>query len=265
MQWFRSSLLAANTTPSSEGVVSSPVPMASTTLTATVEQYSDFTNFSTLLIETAINEMVAQGSEDMSYRAAFTTDLIVRAEVDSLTAALRTTQLAYLSGLDIKNATARLAGVNVQPRDGGDWLMIAHPYVIYDLQADNSPGGWLDSKKYAEPSALLSGEVGRYHGTTVLQTTNVGTSGIAPNVLYNTYIFGRGGLGIVNLAGRGPSKVMDPKRQSFNINVIKGGPSPADPEGQIGAYVSYFFVFTAKVLDPVTPRYVIIQADSGVV
>ncbi len=57
-------------------------------------------------------------------------------------------------------------------------------------------------------------------------------------------------MGCVDLEGKGPSDVKDPARQRFKINVVNGGvPSIPDPEGVIGAAVSYNFVFTSVILD----------------
>jgi hypothetical protein len=64
--------------------------------------------------------------------------------------------------------------------------------------------------------------------------------------------------------------VTDPKRQRFNINVIKGEKNIYDPEGVIGAAVSYNYVFTAVVLEgPAgiggTYRFKTLEAPSSIV
>ena len=112
---------------------------------------------------------------------------------------------------------------------------------------------------------VLAGEVGEIAMCRLLTSTNVGTSGAAPNVLYYTYVMGKGGLGIVDLTGRGPDKVVDPQKERFKLNVVKGGPSPADPVGEIDMYVSYRFVFAAKTLDTTNFRFKIITADASVI
>jgi hypothetical protein len=78
-------------------------------------------------------------------------------------------------------------------------------------------------------------------------STNVLTQ-TTPN-RYRTYFFGKGGCACVDLEGRGPTDVRDPRKQRFNINVIPGQKQIADPEGVIGAAVSYNFVFTTVVLE----------------
>jgi N4-gp56 family major capsid protein len=263
VQWYRFNLLGANTTPSAEGVVGIPLPLSSSSFTATVEQYSDFTNLSTMLMDTTINDMVAQASEDMSYRAALSVDLTVRAEIEANTAAIQATQGVYFSAADINAAITFLKAANVQPREDGGWLAILHPYMTYDLLSDNTAGGFIDIAKYADPQRLISGEIGRIFNTRIVETTNVATA--AAGTKYHGYLFGRGGLGVVSLAGRGPNNVVDPRRSTFNVNVIKGSPSIYDPEGQIGAAVSYYYVMVAKNLDSTTPRFRIIEGDVSLV
>lgn len=261
VQWYRFNLLGANTTPSAEGVVGIPLPLGASSFTATVEQYSDFTNLSTLLIDTAINDMVAQAAEDMSYRAALSVDLTVRTEIESNTAALQQTQGTYFSASDINAAITFLKAANVQPRGDGGWMAILHPYMTYDLLSDNTAGGFVEIMKYADPNRFISGEIGRIFDTRIVETTNVVVTGGK----YHGYIFGRGGLGVVALAGRAPNNVTDPRRSTFNVDVIRGEKSIYDPEGQIGAAVSYFYVMAAKNMDTTTPRFRIVEADVSLV
>ena len=56
VQWFRYTLLPANTTPSAEGTVDAGLQLTTTTVSATVSEYSDFATISTLLDSTAIDE-----------------------------------------------------------------------------------------------------------------------------------------------------------------------------------------------------------------
>ena len=146
-----------------------------------------------------------------------------------------------------------------------------HPYVLYDLMSDNTAGGFIDVLKYNNASQLMdggtamSGEAGKMAGCRILKSTNVGSTGTAPQVKYYTYIVGKGAVGAIELSGSGPTTVRNPENQRFAINVIKGGPGPSDPEGMIGSYVSYRFVFVAKTLDSTTYRYRIVYSDSSII
>lgn len=265
LQMYRFALPGFNTTPAAEGYIPAPITQASTTISVTVEQYSDFMSSSALLEDTDINNTTDQMVDDLSYRASGSTDTIIRLEIDSNTAALKSTQGAFLSAQDYKAQVALLKGINVRPFSGTDFMDVHHPYVTYDVISDNTAGGFIDSLKYANGQQVLNGEIGRVGGVRLMESTNVGTSGTAPNVLYNTYIFGKGGVGICDLAGRGPDKVTDPQNQRFRTNVIKGGPSAPDPTGEIATYVSYRFVFAAKTLDTVNLRFAIVQCNASLI
>lgn len=276
VQWFRYTLFAANTNPASEGAVGAGLPLTSTTVSATVAEYADYITLSTLLQETAIDDISANAAEQLGYRAGITVDTIVQTELNSTTTPELNTLGATLAVTDIRRAIALLAGIDVRPKDGTDYVGIIHPYVLYDLKSDNTAGGFIDVMRYANPNVFLGAsggenfagqgyEAGKVEGCRLMKSTNVKTSGSAPNVLYYVYIVGKGAIGAVDLAGSGPSKVMDPEKQRFKINVIKGGPQIADPEGMIGAACSYRFVFVAKLLDTTNYRYKMIKADSSIV
>lgn len=265
MQWYRYSTLAANTTAATEGTVGTGLALTTTTVSATVSEYSDFISVSSLLDETAIDPIVANAATELGYRAALSVDTIVRTEINSsATPEINTLGSSATAG-DFRRAVALLGGLNVQPKMGDKFVGIIHPYVKYDLMSDNTAGGFIDVMKYANPQALVEGEIGEIAGVRLFETTNVRTSGTAPNVLYDCYVHGLGGVGAVDLAGSGPSKIADPTKQAFRINTVRGGPNTADPEGMIGAFVSYRYVFVTKILDSTNFRYRVIRADASLV
>jgi N4-gp56 family major capsid protein len=265
IQWFRRGLPAIDASPKPDGVIPNPVPQTANTLTSTVEEYGDFMSSSTLWDETNIDDAEVNGMvDDLSYQAAISADTIARLEVDSNTGSQVDTLGATLSAADFKAQTSIMKGINVRPYANGDFMSVNHPYVIYDLISDNSAGGFIDATKYQNGVAVLNGEIGKIGGCRIMESSNVGNDGTAaPNTKYFSYIFGNGAFGIVDLAGRGPSKITDPANQRFNLWVGKGGPAGWDPTGTIGSYVSYRFVFAAKTFDP--NRLRIIKADASLV
>jgi N4-gp56 family major capsid protein len=265
VQWFRRGLPSADVSPKADGYIPNPIPQSYNTLTSQVEEYADFMSSSSLWDETNIDDANVNGMiEDLSYQAAISADTIARLEVDSNTGSFVDTLGATLSANDFKAQRALLEGINVLPYSGGDFMSIIHPYVSYDLIADNTAGGFIDSLKYTAGTQVLNGEIGKVGGCRIMQSTNVGNDAVAaPNTKYYSYIFGNEAFGIVDLAGRGPTKVTDPMNQRFKLNVLKGGPNTADPTGTIGSIVSYRFVFAAKTLD--ANRLKIIKSDASLV
>jgi N4-gp56 family major capsid protein len=266
IQWYRFSISGTNTAPVSDGVIGSPIPLTSATTSTTVEEYNDHTSSSQLLEDTDIAQFVEEMVDFMSLRAALTLDTLARVEVDSNSSANTATQGAYFSAADVRANVVKLKALNILPWDGDSFMGIVHPYLEYDIMSDNTAGGFIDVMKYADPQRMVNGEIGKIHGTRIMSTTNVGTSGSAPNVLYNAYIFGKGGLLIADLMGSSPTHVIgDPNLQRFQTFVSKGGPSGFDPAGTIGTYVAYRFVTAFKTADTTNYRFKIVQADPSLV
>lgn len=268
VQWYRYSTLAANVLPSAEGVIGNPLTLTTTTVSATADQFSDSLSISRLLKTTAIDDIAANGARELSYRATISVDTIVRTEFDANTITNAGTVGTAFSRQDVVNAVSRLRAINVMPKDDGNFAGIIHPYITNDLMSDNTAGGFIELSKYTRNQSgeyPTNGEVGMCAGVRFFESTNVGTTGSAPNVLYNVYIIGKGAVGAVALAGNGPQNVVDPSKEMFKLNVINTDANPADPEGQIQTYVSYWFAFAVKTLDTTNLRYRYIQADASLV
>ena len=268
IQWYRFTAGVANTNPASDGVIGNPLSLASNTVSATVEEYNDHTSSSTLLEETDISPTVENMVANMSERGALTADTLARTEADSSVATTGVSTVgAYLSVADYKRNSIALAGLNIRPHTGQDYIVIQHPFVRYDVVSDNTAGGFIDAMKYTAGTQVLNGEIGRAGGCRILETTNVGTSGTAPSVLYYTYLFGYRPMGCVDLSGSGPSQITDLNNQRFQTLVSKGGPSGFDPAGTTGTYVAYRFVTAFKLLYTSNDQYrlKIIKADASLV
>lgn len=265
-QLYRFDLPAANTNPVVDGTINSAIPMASNTIVYTVEEYNDFTSTSRLYDETDISEEVKEMVEFMSYRGALTWDNILKAEFDSVTAAQVSPIGVYFASADIRRNVSALKGLNVSPREGG-FQAITHPYCAYDLCSDNTAGGFIDISKYAQPDKLLNGEIGKIHNTRVVESTNVTSSGSAPNVIYSTYIVGKKAVGKMSLAGSGPSGPSNPENMNFKLKISRSSESGSviDPAGTLGTFVAYRFVATAKNLGTDQTRFRRVDADTSVV
>lgn len=267
VQWYRFSVGTVDTNPAVDGVVGSPKALQSNTISATVEEYNDFTSSSQLLEDTDIAPFVDEMVDNMSYEAALSNDTLARIECDAYSSAQVATIGAYLSAADFKAQTTKMAALNIRPYSDGSWRSIIHPYSRFDLISDNTAGGFIESLKYQAGREVLNGEIGEVGKCRIVETTNVGSSGSAPNVLYNAYIFGYQFGFAADLSGSGPSVIADPKNQRFQTFVTKGGPSAVDPAGTIGTYVAYRFVTAYKV--PYTSndqyRFRVIQADASLV
>jgi N4-gp56 family major capsid protein len=255
VQFFRYNNLAVSTTAKSvEGGVGTSLSTSSRTVSATVSQYTDFINVSDFLVDTAIDPIVQSNAELLGYRAGLSVDTITRAVIDNEQSSTTQALLgSYLKAADFRNSRALLAGADVEPMEDGYFLAISHPYVTFDLVNDPSANGLADITKYTSVPGFQSkpedrGQLATVAGCRILESTNVALVGGSPNK-WRTYVFGKGAVGCVDLEGRGPQRVVDPSKQRFNVSVIKGEKSIYDPEGVIGAAVSYNFIFTTLVLE----------------
>ncbi len=267
VQFFRYSLLSGNTTPSSEVAAGPGLQMDSTTISATISEYSDHMTGSKMLQKTMIDSVASNYAKHLGYRAGLTADTVTRIELDSAVASVTVpTGGGAGSSHDLRKAKALMEGLDVNPRTDEDFLTLLHPYVVYDIVSDNSNGGFTDVMKYANPQTFIRGEIGKVEGCRLVKTTNVGDDGVAaPLKKYYTYVVGEGALGIVNLAGAAPSKVTDPSKQTFQVNVVQGKVGLDNPEGKIGFLVSYWYAFVAKLLDSNPYRYRIIPMDASII
>jgi len=255
-QWFRYTNFAANTTQTTEGTVGTSLSLTSKIVGATVSQYSAFITVSDFLQETSLDPIVTNASELLGYQAGLSVDTMTRNVIDAEFAGCSQTLLGtYLRVADLRAARSALQAVDVQPFEDNEFFVIAHPFSTYDLVNDPAAGGLADIFKYNTKVAdtpLVSyedrGLITHIAGCRVIESTNVKVTSGSPN-LYRVYVFGRHGVGTLDLEGNGPSDVKDPRNQRFKINVIKGAPSIPDPEGVIGGAVSYNFKMTTVVLD----------------
>lgn len=255
VQWFRYFNLSANTTPTSEGAAAGTgLSPTSRVVSATVSQYTAFLTISDFLTDSAIDPLVENHAELLGYQAGLSVDTITRNVIDAESTSTAQTLLgSFLRVADIRNSRHALQAIDVQPHEDGQFYCILHPYVSYDLVNDPAAGGLADIVKYTDPKSTPlvkyedRGLITSVAGTRVVESTNVFTQA-SPN-RYRVYVFGKDGIGCVEMAGRGPSKTTDPKKQRFSVKVGRPDVSVADPEGVIGAFVSYNFIYTAAVLD----------------
>ncbi len=252
IQWYRYNNLAPSDTQTPEGVIGTSLAMSSNVVGATVSQYTSFISISDLQLDTSIAPEIQNASELLGYRAGLSVDNMTRNVLDAENAGCSQTLLgASMTVSDLRAVRTNLQARDVRPLPDGYFLAIMHPFITYDLVNDPTANGLADIWKYTDPEKGAGikyedrGTIGNIAGCKILESTNTFSSGNS----YRSYFIGDGAVTAVDLEGRGPSKVVDPTKQKFMINVIQPGKYGADPEGVIGAYVSYNFVFTTVVLE----------------
>ena len=244
-QMFRYIPFAANTSAGAEGTIGSGIAPTTETVSATISQYFDFVNFSDLYLETVIDDALANVAEEMGYRAGLTVDTLIRVTFDSGSATTSAATIgANLAANDFRKQVQSLRGNDVKPKEGSDFLSLAHPFTLYDLISDNTAGGFIDVTKYTTPNAprLYEGdELGKLAGVRLGMSTNVGTTGAGATTSYWVYVVGKGAVAAVNL---GEASLASAERNP-QVNILRHGPSASDPAGVIGGSVSYNYKFVS--------------------
>jgi N4-gp56 family major capsid protein len=151
---------AANTTQTTEGTVGSGISINVLTTTATIGEYADYANFSSLSLATAIDNTVENVARELSYRLGESLSGLVRATADGANAvdasvltqlgATSLTAFTTLSLNQIRNSVQSLAGRSVRPFDESSktFAGVIHPFSIGDVLADNSNDSVIDILKH---------------------------------------------------------------------------------------------------------------------
>lgn len=250
-QMFMYDLLAANTTPGTEGTVGNGIAPSSQTRQASVSQYFDFMSFSDFIVETAIDPIVENASAEMGYRAALTVNTLVSTEFDVVGAltgcSIDLNDNEFFSAAVARQAVMSLRGANARPKTDGYFYGIIHPFMAFDLINDNTAGGVIDVLKHVESGvqSMLRGIQGYrvidLAGVRWIETTTVPTSNNFPSAGktgYHAYVVGKDAVFSVSL---GATEV--PGDRNFKLIVRNWEPSVADPAGVIGSSVAYNFKF----------------------
>jgi len=152
--------LAANTNQTTEGTVGSSLSVSVLTTTATIGEYADYANFSSLSLATAIDNTVENVAKEMSYRLGESLSALVRATCDGANsidssvltqlAATSTSSFTALSLSQIRNSVQSLAGRSVRPFDEASksFIGVIHPFALGDVLADNSNDSPIDILKH---------------------------------------------------------------------------------------------------------------------
>lgn len=235
----------ANTTPLVEGVAPNGLALASNQISAIPQQYGDYVALSDALILEAIDPVIENANDLLSYRAALSIDTIIRNTLEGAMTNQYVGQVDeasivaanVMNASEVRKAAFKLKKENVRPM-GSDYVGVIHPAQSFDLQSDTAVGSWLDLNKYTTTGPTLKGEIGKLYGVRFTESTNVEVVNNGTVDVYRSFIFGKGAYGLVDLAGM---KLKTIRKQLGQSGV-------ADPLDQI-ATVGYKFWHKTVVLD----------------
>lgn len=227
VRWSRFSPLALITSSLSEGTNPSEIAMTATQVSATLADYGNVTNVSSLYSMTQIEEGLEEHISVHGQNAGESIDRLIRQELASgatsqivsgatLASDIMTTDV--FSGVEIRKAVRTLKKNKAQKFEGGYYRGIIGPDTAYDLFGDTE---WLDAHRYTTSDAITRGVIGKLHGVEFVETNNqhfdltAGLSGTPVTAtsagvvtVYSNFIFGKNAYGVVNLGGIAAPKVI---------------------------------------------------------
>lgn len=235
--------LVANTTQTTEGTVGSGISVNVLTTTATIGEYADYANFSSLSLATAIDNTVENVARELAYRLGESLSALVRATADGANAvdssvlvqlgATSTSAFTTLSLSQIRNSVQSLAGRSVRPFDEASktFCGVIHPFALGDVLADNSNNAPIDILKHtpvglARMEDLISVDLTEMielpsTGVRFFQTNQVTSTANYKSVsgltALRTYIFGRDGIFSIKLGAQGDTGFGDGEWQNIDL------------------------------------------------
>jgi hypothetical protein len=283
--------LAANTAQTTEGTVGNSITVSVLNTTATIGEYADFANFSSLSLATAIDNTIENVAREMAYRLGESLSGLVRATADGAVAvdssvltqlaATSTSSFTTLSLNQIRNAVQSLAGRSVRPYDEASkaFCGVIHPFALGDVLSDVSNNSPIDILKHtpvglARMEDLISTDLTEMielpsSGVHFFQTNQVTSTAnykaVTGLTALRTYIFGRDGIYSIKLGAQGDTEYGDGEWNNIKPNITQNAPnSVADPEGLIPGWTSYKVHFTTSLGPDTTIRIREIDAASAI-
>ncbi len=289
LELFMYSPFGANTNQTAEGTVGSGIQATVLTTTATIGEFADYANFSSLALATALDPVVENVGKELSYRLGQSLSAIVRATVDGSTsvdssvatalAAASTSSFTTLSLNAIRSQVQSMAGRAIHPFAPEAFAGIIHPFALGDCLADTSNNSPLDMLKHTAvgqqrldelPSVDLEDVVelpssGVHFFQTNLVTITSNYKAVTGLSAIRTYLFGKDGVFVVNLGARGDNAYGDGDWRNIKVNLMQNAaPSAFDPSGLIPGWTSYRVHFSTSLGPDTVIRLRYIDAASGI-
>lgn len=243
VEWRKFDTFAPATTALTEGVTPDGNKVNMIKIDKAISQYGDYTTISDRLELEAVDPVITAVTEEHGAQAGDTLDILTRNEVmagthvlygGSATGRVAGSGVTGLAAGDnitatlINKAATQLKKMKA-PTINGDYIAIIHPSVAFDLRESN---GWLDVHKYAEPSEIFNGEIGKLHGVRFIEDTMAQVWKPGSIAIYGTLVFGKDAYGII-----------EPSAESLEVIVKQRGSAgtsdPLDQRSTVGWKASH--------------------------
>ena len=218
LYWIKWVNFPTITAAGTQGAPTSALTFSAVNVTGTTAQYDSAVSISDIMAYVSMGDVMKAAIERLAYNAGLSIDTIVRNVISTAMTQQSASAVAYWSAVpaganlivgEVRKAARTLMANDAFEQDDGNWVAVAHPHAIYDLEGDTTTGGWIEANKYTEGrDGILTGEVGKLYGVRFLSTSNAYTRGssydttsavIASSTIYVTSVFGKDAFGVSEL------------------------------------------------------------------
>lgn len=220
----------------SEGVVPAEEAFNASNIDISYRQYGALAKLSDLVEEDAPFDVYAEAAFEFGRRFAEVIDLVVQNELNSTVTRIifgddsvyNTPSITTAMKLKASLVAASYAALKAKASpeiDGEGYVLVAHPYCVFDLLTESSAGGFVDIAKYSQPTKLFNGEIGKLYNVRIVQSANIAplpTKGASNQDIYPVYVLGEKAYAIV-------------EAQPLTTYVVANTASAANPLAQFGS------------------------------
>ena len=259
--FFQYNTLGADLAQSADGTVGSPELISQISAPAQVGEWNNYSNFSSFVVASAIDEVVGNSAVELGYQAGQSISELYSTVADSASSSdANVNQSALLASpytLDlgtIRELKQQLVSHNILPCKKGKFLAAMSPNVLGDIfNATTVNNSIVDFWKYGaqEKFDKMAGSDQKAElelpGTNIVirqtpfvtTTSNYKSSG---STAYRSYVFGNYAMIGVWLEVPGDTDLDEGDWRTIDCRVVTDAPASSfDPTATIGAWASYRF------------------------
>jgi N4-gp56 family major capsid protein len=246
IQWrrFEKITVLAGSYTLAEGTPNAAMMATITAVTATIDQYGQWSEISDMLETQAIDPMISSYADAYGNAMARGRDIVVRAEFSNATTIqyastahqVGTSGTGSVGSGNYLNAAELMESKRTLRRNGaakvnGNYICFVHPDNSHDLFQDPDI---VDAFQYAGQrggvNPLFTGELGDWMGIKFIETNNLlihSSYGMSGADTYEVVMFGQGFYGVTDLAALPPKMIIHPRGTGGHID-------PLDQKSTVG-------------------------------
>lgn len=253
VEWRKFNTFAKAMTPLTEGVTPDGKAFGMTSITASTNQYGDYTTISDRLEMEAYDDIIYGATEEMGAAGGATYNTLTRDVIfagnsvwyapksDGTVVTSRYSTANSLVPIDstclittkLINKAVTWLKKNKAPKINGCYVALIHPSVAEDLRETNE---WKEFHKYNDVQPIFKGEIGMLHGVRFIENNECPVWRPSGKIAtYGTLFLGAKAYGI-----------LDPDGESMEM-IIKGREEIGGPL-ELYSTIGYKFCHGAKIL-----------------